>query len=95
MNSQLIRSLAWAGAIIVLALIATLARNQGLIDQDTVVRIVIGTIGLMVAYQGNRAPKVVAPSVHAQKVNRVSGWSFFLSGLVYAGLFALRRSRSR
>jgi xanthine/uracil permease len=51
-------------------------------------RVVIGVNGLMIAYYGNRAPKVVAPSAYARQVTRVAGWSFVLSGLVYAGLWA-------
>ncbi len=43
----------------------------------------------MIAYYGNRAPKAVAPSACARQVARVAGWSFVLSGLVYAGLWAL------
>ena len=80
--------LAWAGGIILLALAATHARGQGWIDQETVLRVVIGMNGLMVAFYGNRAPKAVAPSVHAAKIARVAGWSFVISGLVYAGLWA-------
>ena len=55
-------------------------------------RVVIGINGLMIAYFGNRAPKTVAPSSHARQVTRVSGWSSVLSGLVYAGLWALTHS---
>jgi xanthine/uracil permease len=51
-------------------------------------RVVIGVNGLMIAYYGNRAPKVVAPSAYARQVTRVAGWSLVLSGLVYAGLWA-------
>lgn len=80
--------LAWAGGIVLLALGATVARNQGYIDQDTVLRVVIGINGLMIAYYGNRAPKAVAPSACARQINRVAGWSLVLSGLVYTGLWA-------
>ena len=88
MTKELLTGLAWGGGIVALALCATFARNQGFIDQDTVLRLVIGANGLMIAYYGNRAPKAVAPSVHAQRIARVSGWSFVLSGLIYAGLWA-------
>jgi hypothetical protein len=53
-----------------------------------VLRIVIGLNGLMVAYFGNRMPKAVAPSAFARQLTRFAGWSFVLSGLVYAGLWA-------
>ena len=81
-------ALAWAGGMMLLALAATVARRLGTIDQDTVLRVVIGTNGLMIAYFGNRAPKAIAPSAFARQIARVSGWSQVLSGLVYAGLWA-------
>jgi len=87
-KKELLVALFWGGGIVLLALGATFARNQGYIDQDTVLRLVIGANGLMIAYYGNRAPKAVAPSAYAQRVARVSGWSMVLSGLVYAGLWA-------
>ena len=74
--------------IVLLALAATFARNQGYIDQDTVLRVVIGINGLMIAYYGNRMPKALAPSAYARQIARVAGWSQVLSGLVYAGLWA-------
>jgi hypothetical protein len=88
MKKELLGPLAWAGGMVLLALGATFAREQGYIDQDTVLRVVIGANGLMIAYFGNRAPKAVAPSVYAQQITRVAGWSLVLSGLVYAGLWA-------
>ena len=56
MKKELQVGLAWGGGIILLALTATFARNQGYIDQDAVLRIVIGANGLMIAWFGNRAP---------------------------------------
>lgn len=88
MNKEIRTAMLWAGGMIGLALGATAARQQGLIDQDTVLRLVIGINGLMIAYYGNRAPKVVAPNVYARQIARVSGWSSVLSGLLYAGLWA-------
>jgi hypothetical protein len=89
MKKELLVALAWGGGIVLLALAATFARNQGYVDQDTVLRVVIGINGLMIAYYGNRAPKAVAPSACAQQVTRVAGWSLVLSGLVYAGVWAV------
>ena len=88
MNKELLVALAWGGGIVLLALAARFAHNQGYIDHDTVLRVVIGINGLMIAYYGNLAPKVVAPNAYARQVARVSGWSLVLSGLVYAGLWA-------
>jgi hypothetical protein len=86
--NELVPGLAWAGAILVLALAATYGRGQGYIDQDTTTRLVIGANGLMIAYFGNRAPKMVAPSACAQQISRFAGWSLVLSGLLYAGFWA-------
>lgn len=88
MNADIIKSLAWGGGIVALALLATFARSQGLIDSEMVNRIVMGSIGLMVVWFGNRMPKTFAPSARARDAQRVGGWSMVLSGLVYAGLWA-------
>lgn len=86
--SDLAPGLAWAGAIVAVALGASLAQRLGHIDQDTTLRLVIGLNGLMIAYFGNRAPKAVAPSVFAGRMARFAGWSMVLSGLLYAALWA-------
>lgn len=88
MNKEIRVALAWGGGMVLLALSAKFAHNLGYIDQDTVLRVVIGINGLMIAYLGNRAPKAIAPSAYARQITRVSGWSSVLSGLVYAGLWA-------
>lgn len=88
MKRELLVSLAWASTIILVALGATFARQLGYIDPETSLR-VVAMNGLMVAYYGNRAPKAVAPSTHARQVARFTGWALVLSGLVYAGFWAL------
>jgi hypothetical protein len=88
MNKDLRGSLAWGGGIVALALAASFARAQGWLDHETVLRLVIGINGLMIAWWGNRMPKTVVPSHQAHKVARVGGWSMVLSGLVYAGVWA-------
>jgi len=88
MNKDLIGSFAWGVGIVVLALAATLARKLGYIDGDTVLRLVIGANGLMIAWYGNRMPKTFVPSARAREARRVAAWSLVLSGLVYAGLWA-------
>ena len=87
-KKEIVLGLAWGGGIIALALLATLARQLGYMDGDTVTRLVIGVSGLMIASYGNRMPKTLAPTATARRVNRVAGWSLALSGLVYAGLWA-------
>lgn len=88
MKKEVVADLAWGVGIVVLALAASLARKLGYIDTDTVNRLVMGAIGLMVAWFGNRMPKRFVPNVLARRVHRVGGWSMALSGLVYAGLWA-------
>ena len=87
MNKDLIGNLAWGGGIVLLALASTWARSQGYIDSDMVNRIVIGAVGLMVAWQGNRIPKAIARTAAAGRAQRVAGWSMAISGLIYAGLW--------
>jgi hypothetical protein len=88
MNKDVIRDLAWGLGILVVALVASLARQRGYIDGETATRLVIGLTGLMVASFGNRLPKSFVPSAAARQARRVAGWSLVLSGLVYAGLWA-------
>jgi hypothetical protein len=88
MNKELMAAVAWGGGMIILALAATLARKLGYVDADTVMRVVIGSNGLMIVWYGNLMPKAVAPSALARQAKRVGGWALVLSGLVYAGLWA-------
>lgn len=88
MKKDITESLAWAGGMIGLALAGTVARELGYVDGDTVIRVVVGANGLMIAWFGNRAPKAFVPDACARKVARVSGWSLVLSGLVYAAAWA-------
>ena len=88
MKREVVGDIGFGLAILVLALVATAFRKAGVIDQDTVTRLVIGANGLMIAYFGNRMPKAFVPNAFARKLKRVAGWSLTLSGLVYAGMFA-------
>ena len=88
MKREVIGSLAWGVGIVVLALAATLARKLGYLDQDAVLRLVIGANGLMIAWFGNRMPKTFVPSARIRQVKRVGGWAMALGGLVYAGAWA-------
>ena len=87
MNRDLVNSVALGGGLIAVALAATLAHRLGVIDTDTVTRIVMGATGLMVAWYGNHMPKTFAPSRCAQQMARLGGWSLAISGLIYAGLW--------
>lgn len=83
MKKEILVGLAWAAAIVLVALAARYAREHGYIDQETTQR-VVAMNGLVIAYYGNRAPKAIAPSAIARQVARFSGWVLALSGLVYA-----------
>lgn len=87
MNREITGSLIWAGGLIAVAVGASLAREQGYVDGDTVTRIVLGLTGLMIAWYGNRMPKTFVPDVPVRQAKRVGGWAMALSGLVYAGLW--------
>jgi hypothetical protein len=92
MNEELTACLVWAGGMMALALGATFAHKLGYIDRDTVTRLVTGAIGLWMAWYGNRMPKamvLVRGPAGARQATRVASWSLVLSGLVYAGLWAL------
>ena len=88
MNKEISWSLGWGIGIVVLALVATFLRKQGYFDTDMVNRVVMGSIGLMVAAFGNRMPKKFVPDEWARRATRVGGWSMAVSGLVYAALWA-------
>lgn len=88
MNKDVISWIAWAAGIVAVALTMRFMREMDYVDRETSTRIVIGLIGLMVAWAGNRMPKSLAPNALILQVKRVGGWSIALSGLVYAGLWA-------
>ena len=88
MKKRMIKSLAWAGGLIALALSATAARNAGLISADTVTRLMLGVTGRLLVWYGNGMPKNHVPAAKARQVQRIGGWSMVLSGLVYAALWA-------
>jgi hypothetical protein len=87
MNNEIRGSLAWAGTIIGLSLAAAALLTLGYISDDTATR-VVGINGLMIAWYGNRMPKALAPSNMARRIQRVGGWAFVLSGIVYTGVWA-------
>ncbi|MHC9084300.1 hypothetical protein ACYX7E_04575 [Luteimonas sp. RIT-PG2_3] len=78
------------------ALLLTLARKQGWIDADQVVRGYNIVMGLALAAYGNVMPKMMHPmpprSIHeatlAQSIARVSSWSMTLAFLAWAALWA-------
>ena len=87
MNKELVSYLAWAVGIVALALASSYARRIGLLEAETVTRIVMCATGLMVAWFGNLMPKRFVPNALARQATRVGGWSMALSGLIYAALW--------
>lgn len=87
MNKEIRTALLWAGGIIAVALGATILRQWGYISQDTVIR-TVAMNGLMVVYYGNQMPKKAAPNICAHQIARFAGWSFVITGLIYAGFWA-------
>ncbi len=87
MKNDFLTGLAWAAAMIGTALAASYARAQGYVGEDTVLR-VVAMNGLMIAFYGNRMPKMLVPNACARQVLRVGGWAMVLGGIVYAGMFA-------
>jgi hypothetical protein len=85
---DLVPNLAWAGAIMLVALVGSAIRRMGYLDSETLTRTVIGANGLMIAWMGNRMPKAFVAGACARRVRRVGGWAMALSGVVYAGMFA-------
>ncbi len=86
MNKDIKVALIWAAIMIPVALAAKFAHAHGYISSDAVLR-VVAMNGLYVAYLGNALPKAAVPHALAQKVRRFGGWSLFLSGLVFTGLW--------
>ena len=63
MKKEILIALGWAAIIFPVALLAKFAHAHGLIDSDTLLR-VVAMNGLMVAFYGNRIPKAMMPSAH-------------------------------
>jgi hypothetical protein len=87
MRRELVAAVTWGGLILVLAVGATAARTAGLLEPDTVRRLVFGFTGLMVAWYGNRIPKTFVAGADVRRARRVAGWSTTVSGFSYAGLW--------
>jgi hypothetical protein len=84
------------GAQVAAGLLLALARKQGLIDAEGVMRGAMVIMGLGVAAIGNLIPRTrdglpphtLELAVLRQRVMRISGWSMLLGGLAFAGLSA-------
>jgi hypothetical protein len=89
MNKDVVAGLGCAGGILAMALAAKLAQKAGMVDADTVTRMVVGANEIVIAWYGNLMPKAFVPNACARRVRRVGGWAMALSGLLYASLFLL------
>lgn len=89
-----------AGGMVAGGALLALAREQGMIELDTLVRGGNVVIGLGLAAVGNIMPKMLDGSppqtlllaALQQAVHRVGGWAMTLAGLAYAGLWAFAPS---
>ena len=88
MKTEILESLIWAGAIIILALGATVAMSGGAMEQDMAIRIVLSMNGIMLAWYGNRMPKAEVTDDRTRRANRISGRAFVAGGLVNSALMA-------
>jgi hypothetical protein len=89
MNRTIKSGLLQAGTTLAIAVVATVLHRTGVISKDTTVRVLMITIGLVVAWQSNAVPKSLPiGSARAQAYKRLSGWSFTLSGLAFAAVWA-------
>jgi hypothetical protein len=69
--------------------VATVLHKTGFITQDTTTRVLMITIGLVIAWQSNATPKAdPLASARVRAANRLSGWAFVLSGLGWAAIWA-------
>ena len=89
-------SLKLAGSILGASLLLTLARQQGWLDAEQVMRAFNIVLGVTLAIYGNALPKMMdgnpPRTLHeatvAQAIGRVSGWAMTLAFLVWAALWA-------
>lgn len=86
-------SLVIAGVMLAAVLALALAKANGLIDKETVTRVVQALIGFVVAHSGNAIPKHVShrstacAGARAQTFLRLNGWAMVLAGLAYSGVW--------
>ncbi len=85
MNKELIAVLVWGGVGVAAAFLGALAYSFGHIDSVTFQRVVFGANGLLMAWYGNRMPKVMVP--RTRPATRVAGWSLVFVGLAQAMLW--------
>jgi len=86
-----------AALMVGVALLLSLARQQGLLDGEWVLRANFVTIGLALAAYFNALPKMLDGSLPqsirdatvAQGVRRVNGWAMTLAFLAWAALWAI------
>jgi hypothetical protein len=89
MKKSIKSALVQAGAVLAVAIVATVLHKTGYISQDTTTRVLMISIGLVIAWQSNATPKAEpTASPRKQAINRLTGWAFMLSGLGYAAIWA-------
>jgi hypothetical protein len=77
-----------AGTLILGSALLVWAKHAGLVGGEIPVRGCMVMIGLALALYTNRAPKeVLRRTARGLAIQRVSGWTFVIAALVYAGLW--------
>lgn len=90
MNSPAIRfALISVAIIFVVSIAATIAHKTGYIDEDTTTRILMVSIGLMMAAQASRGPKdELKRTARGIAIQRFTGWAVTLAGLAWTAIWA-------
>lgn len=83
MNKSIRNALLLAGMQIGFAVFAVAGKRLGYFDTETVVRIAMTGIGLMLLITANASSKVVARSARVIAIQRFLAWSMMLGALVW------------
>lgn len=77
MKKSIKAALTQVGVMFMIAGAATVLHKTGVIDEDITTRVLMVTIGLLIAWQSNATPKE-APTASAKRraINRLTGWAF-------------------
>lgn len=85
--SKIAKALIIAGGMLVISVLIVVAKKSGMIDGDTSTRGLMALTGLVLAYFANEGPKAVFRTARQLNVQRVSGWTFVLASIAYAGIW--------
>lgn len=88
MNKQIVRALGLAGVMLGGAVVLTLAKRAGYIDEDLTLRGIMVLIGLMMIVYANDIPKaVIKKTARGQAMQRVAARALVLAYLAYVAVW--------